>query len=171
MRCVFIDRDGTMGGGYYVEYPWDYYEYSGTREAFRLLSENGFLPMVFTNQSCIARNKDGGYDFAEEFRNIGAADWFICPHDTFDNCECRKPKTGLLVKAKEKYSLDLSECYVIGDRWTDMYAGGKAGCKLILVMTGRGVETLCNDREKWNDYSPVYIAKNLLDAARWLCKK
>ena len=79
MKAVFIDRDGTMGGGYYVEYPTDYSEYAGTRRAFALLKEHGFVPMVFTNQSCIARGKDLGYDFAAEFESIGAADWFICP--------------------------------------------------------------------------------------------
>ena len=169
MRAVFIDRDGTMGGSYYVEFPQDYYAYDGTREAFSLLKENGFSPMIFTNQSCIARGKDRGYDFAAEFKDIGADDWFICPHDNDDNCNCRKPETGLLEQAKLKYKLDLSECYVIGDRWSDMSAGGKMGCKLILVMTGRGDESLGCDREKWAEFEPVYIAGTLYDAAKWLC--
>lgn len=169
MKAVFIDRDGTMGGDYYVEFPQDYCPYDGTREAFELLNKNGFVPMIFTNQSCIARKKDGGYDFAAEFSDIGAKDWFICPHDNGDNCNCRKPKTGLLEQAKAKYDLDLSECYVIGDRWSDMSSGGKMGCKLILVKTGRGDESLGVDRDKWDEYQPVYIAKNLYEAATWLC--
>lgn len=169
MKAVFIDRDGTMGGDYYVEFPQDYYAYDGTREAFSLLKESGFSPMIFTNQSCIARGKDKGYDFAAEFEEIGADDWFICPHDTADNCNCRKPETGLLEQAREKYSLDLSQCYVIGDRWSDMAAGGKMGCKLILVMTGRGGESLGCDREKWAEFEPVYVADTLYEAAKWLC--
>ncbi len=169
MITVFIDRDGTMGGDYYVEYPQEYYPYEGTREAFALLKQNGFRPVIFSNQSCIARGKDGGYDFAAEFRDIGADDWFICPHDSGDNCNCRKPKTGLLEQAREKYDLNLEECYVIGDRWSDMAAGGKMGCKLILVMTGRGEESVGCDREKWGDYEPTFIAKNLKEAAEWLC--
>lgn len=169
MKAVFIDRDGTMGGDYYVEFPQDYYPYEGTREAFVLLNKNGFTPFIFTNQSCIARKKDGGYDFAAEFSEIGAKDWFICPHDNGDNCNCRKPKTGLLQEAKAKYNLDLSDCYVIGDRWSDMASGGKMGCKLILVLTGRGDESLGVDRDKWAEYEPVFIAKNLYEAAVWLC--
>ncbi len=170
MKAVFIDRDGTMGGDYYVEFPKDYYHYSGTPEAFSLLKANGFTPMIFTNQSCIARKKDEGYDFASEFREVGAEDWFICPHDNDDHCNCRKPKTGLLEQAQEKYQLNLSECYVIGDRWSDMVAGGKMGCRLILVMTGRGAESIGCDREKWAEYTPVYIADNFYEAAKWLCE-
>ncbi|MBR7133773.1 MAG: HAD-IIIA family hydrolase [Clostridia bacterium] len=169
MKAVFIDRDGTMGGSYNVEFPQDYYAYEGTAEAFELLNRNGFSPMIFTNQSCIARGKDNGYDFACEFKNIGAADWFICPHDTADNCNCRKPKTGLLEQAKQKYKLNMNECFVIGDRWSDMLAGGKMGCKLILVKTGRGGEALGCDREKWAEYEPVLVADTLYEAAKWLC--
>lgn len=168
MIAVFIDRDGTMGGSYNVEFPQEYYNYEGTPKAFEILNENGFYPFIFTNQSCIARRKDGGYDFAAEFSAIGAKDWFICPHDNGDNCNCRKPKTGLLEAAQKKYNLDLKECYVIGDRWSDMSAGGKMGCKLICVKTGRGQEALNCDRHKWADYSPVYIAENLYEAALWL---
>ena len=168
-KTVFIDRDGTMGGSYYVEFPQDYYEYEGTAEAFDIFKKHGFQTIIFTNQSCIARGKDGGYDFAAEFKKIGADDWFICPHDNKDNCNCRKPKTGLLKQAKEKYDLDMENCYVIGDRWSDMVSGGKMGCKLILVMTGRGEESVGCDRDKWKEFEPVFIAKDLREAAMWLC--
>ncbi len=168
MKAVFIDRDGTMGGDYYVEFPQDYYHYDGTRDAFVLLKENGFSPIIFTNQSCIARKKDGGYDFTSEFKDIGAVDWFICPHDNDDNCNCRKPKTGLLEQAQRKYDLDMKDCYVIGDRFSDMLAGGKMGCKLILVMTGRGAESIGCDRNKWAEYEPIHIADNFYEAVKWL---
>ena len=170
MKAVFIDRDGTMGGGYYIEYPTDYTAFGFTKQAFALLKENGFEPFVFTNQSCIARGKDGGYDFAKEFAEIGAVDYFLCPHDDNDNCNCRKPKTGLLEIAKEKYALDMRECFVIGDRFSDMLAGGRMGCKLILVLTGRGNEAFKEDRGKWKEYEPVFVAENLLQAVEWLCE-
>ncbi len=171
MKAVFIDRDGTMGGNYYVEFPDEYSPYDGTREAFEILNRNGFTPMIFTNQSCIARGKDKGYDFAAEFREIGAKDWFICPHDNNDNCNCRKPKTGLLEQARDKYNLNMNECYVIGDRWSDMVSGGKMGCKLILVRTGRGEEALGVDRDKWKAFSPIFVANNLKEAADWLAER
>ena len=169
MRAVFIDRDGTMGGNYTVEYPQDYQAFPGTKEAFSLLKRHHFFPMVFTNQSCIARGKDRGYNFAAEFTEIGALDWFICPHDEPDHCDCRKPKPGLLYQARDKYHLNLRQCYVIGDRWSDMMAGGQAGCRLILVRTGRGNDALTVDREKWAMYQPELVADTLLDAARWIC--
>ena len=169
MRAVFIDRDGTMGGAAALEFPDAYTPFNGTREAFLLLKQHGFSPMIFTNQSCIARGKDRGYDFAAEFAEIGAVDWFICPHDTPDNCDCRKPKPGLLLQAKEKHNLDLTQCIVIGDRWSDMAAGGAVGCELILVRTGRGEDALDTDREKWQPYTPLTVADDLLAAAKWLC--
>lgn len=171
MQAVFIDRDGTMGGAAALEFPDEYVPYEGTPEAFRQLNDAGYAPMIFTNQSCIARGKDRGYDFAAEFRGIGAVDWFICPHDTGDGCDCRKPQPGLLRQAQQKHGLDMSECYVIGDRWSDMVAGGRMGCKLILVLTGRGQDALGCDRDKWSEYRPVYVADNLKMAADWLCRK
>lgn len=165
---VFIDRDGTMGGPYYVKYPTDYYPYEGTPEAFRLLKDNGYPAVIITNQSCIARGLDGGYDFAAEFRAIGAYDWFICPHDAQDHCRCRKPEPGLFEQAEAKYGMDLSRCYMIGDRWSDMAAAGQMGIRLILVMTGRGEEALGIDRDQWRDYEPVYVAADLLDAVRFI---
>lgn len=169
VKAVLIDRDGTMGGGYLVDDPKDYKAYDGTKEAFELLKVKGFLPMVITNQACIARKKDNGYDFADEFRKIGAFDWFICPHDDKDNCSCRKPKTGLLEQACKKYRLIPGECFVIGDRWSDMLAGGLMGFKLILVLTGRGKESLGRDRDKWSRYEPAYVASDLKEAVAWIC--
>lgn len=169
--AVLIDRDGTMGGdptGGYFRTPWDYRPFPGTREAFRLLRWHRLPGIVVTNQSCIARGLDGGYDFAAEFREIGADDWFICPHDRPDGCNCRKPGTGLIEQAQKKHALDLSRCYMIGDRWSDMAAGGKMGLRLIPVLTGYGQETIADDRWKWQEYRPAFIAKDLLEAVRWI---
>ena len=168
--AVLIDRDGTMGGTYYVKRPQEYEPYPGTREAFQALRQVRIPAYIVTNQSCIARGLDGGYDFAAEFRGIGADDWFICPHDTKDACHCRKPETGLIEQARDRYNLDLRRCYMVGDRWTDMLAGGRMHMKLILVKTGRGDEALGVDRAKWADYEPEYIAEDLLDAANWIIR-
>ena len=157
-----------MGGRAYLEHPWEYEPYPFTREAFSLLHENGFTSVVITNQACFARGKAGDYDFDAEFRGVGADDWFICPHDSADGCGCRKPKAGLLYQARDKYGMDLRDVYMIGDRWSDMAAGGAAGCKLIPVMTCYGPETMGPSREKWAEYEPVYVARDLLDAAKWI---
>ncbi len=167
-RFVFIDRDGTMGGKAYLEHPWEYEPFPFTRDAFALLRNNGFTAIVITNQACFSRGKAGNYDFAAEFREIGADDWFICPHDSGDGCDCRKPLPGLLYQAQRKYGMDLTRTYMIGDRWSDMVAGGVAGCRLIPVMTCKGQETMCTDRYKWGNYEPVYVARDLYDAAEWI---
>jgi len=172
MPALLIDRDGTMGdGSYQMRTPQEYAPFPNTREAFKLLRHAGFPIYIITNQSCIARGLDGGYDFAAEFYDIGADDWFICPHDSQDICDCRKPLTGLIDQAQAKYALDLHNAYTIGDRWSDMVAGGRAGTKLILVLTGRGEEAMSVDRAMWSAYTPDYVAQDLLDAAIWLIKR
>ena len=168
--AVLIDRDGTMGGEYYVKRPTEYSPYPGTREAFQALKRANIPAYIVTNQSCIARGLDGGYDFAAEFRDIGATDWFICPHDLPDGCHCRKPETGLIEQARDRYHLELSRCYMVGDRWTDMQAGGRMNMKLVLVKTGRGDEALGMDRPKWGDYEPACVAENFLDAVNWIIR-
>lgn len=169
--AVLIDRDGTMGGNYYMKHPQEYAPYPGTREAFQALRCAGVPAYIVTNQSCIARGLDGGYDFAAEFLDIGASDWFICPHDTQDHCHCRKPETGLIEQAREKHNLDLPRCYMVGDRWTDMLAGGRMHMKLVLVKSGRGNEALGKDRKKWAGYMPEYVANDLLDAINWILRR
>ena len=169
--AVLIDRDGTMGGTYYVKRPQEYTPYPGTREAFQAFRTARLPAYVVTNQSCIARGLDGGYDFAAEFSAIGADDYFLCPHDSGDGCHCRKPETGLIEQARDRHQLDLPRCYMVGDRWTDMLAGGKMEMKLVLVKTGRGPEALGVDRDKWADYEPVFVADNLLEAAQWIVRQ
>lgn len=165
---VLIDRDGTMGGDHTLEYPQEYAPFPGTAEAIALLRREGYRVLVVTNQACIARGKDLGYDFAAEFRAIGADDWFLCPHDTPDGCSCRKPAPGLLLQAQRKYGFDMTQAFMVGDRWSDMAAGGAVGARLVLVLTGRGRDALGADREKWVGYAPDYVADDLLDAARWI---
>lgn len=169
--AVMVDRDGTMGGNYHMRTPQEYFPFDGTKEAFALFNREKIPVFIVTNQSCIARHLDNGYDFDAEFRGIGADDWFICPHDTLDHCRCRKPEPGLIEQAAKKHGLDLRASYMVGDRWSDMVAGGKMGMKLVLVKTGRGEEALGKDRVQWQAYQPDLIAENLLEAAQWIVKQ
>lgn len=170
--ALMFDRDGTMGDGpRAMRTPQDYTEFPDTRQVFGRLREHGFPVYVVSNQSCIARGLDGGYDFAAEMKRVGADDFFLCPHDAQDHCACRKPEPGLLLQASQKHGFSLQDAYMIGDRWSDMLAGVRAGTHLILVLTGRGKEALTIDREKWAEHQPDYIAQNLADAAEWLIKR
>ena len=169
-KYVFLDRDGTIGGNYDMEFPTDFYPYPHSQEGIDLLEKAGFTLIIVSNQSCIARKKDHGFDFKSEYRAMGIDDEFICPHDQEDGCDCRKPASGLFYQAQKKYGMDLTQSYMIGDRWSDMVAGGAVGVHLILVTTGRGKEALQIDREKWNAYRPDYVCSNLLEAACWIMK-
>ena len=168
IEAVFIDRDGTMCQRADVEYPQEFQPLEGLSQALREIRETGAKMFVFSNQSCIAKGKDGGYDFAGQFSQLGFDDWFICPHRQEDGCLCRKPGTALLEQAQKKYGLSMENCWVIGDRWSDMLAGGRMGCRLLLVLTGRGKEALEQDRHLWEAYTPDFIAQDLTEAAAWL---
>lgn len=110
-------------------------------------------------------------DFIKELKAFGFDGIYVCPHSHTDGCSCRKPGTGMLLKAADDYNLDLTKCVVIGDRWTDIVAGSKVKAKTILVQTGAGQEALNEHREKWEDIDPSYIAEDLNDGINWLLNK
>jgi D-glycero-D-manno-heptose 1,7-bisphosphate phosphatase len=94
-------------------------------------------------------------------------DIFYCPHHPEDNCSCRKPETGLIHRAQQKYGFDITQAWMVGDSTKDIECAKKAGCGCsILVQTGNGAmaeQELCRRRLR-----PDHIAFNLLDAAHWI---
>ena len=94
---------------------------------------------------------------------------YFCHNE--QDCECRKPKPGLLLKAANDYDLDLKRCVVIGDVGsTDMLAAHAVGAKKILVKTGWGIDSIKRFRDKWKEAEPDYIAEDILDAVSWIIK-
>lgn len=140
IRCILFDRDGTLGDLVEKEYPKSLVPYPQIKEVFALLKQNGYTVGVITNQSSIARGTGAGYDFDKEFAGWGADIWAICPHDTKDNCDCRKPKSGLLFNVCNRLGISPEECMVVGDRITDVQCGKNAGAAAALVLTGNGRE-------------------------------
>ncbi len=128
---IFFDRDGTLGNLTDIRYPQTLVPFEGIRETFAALHAMGIKVFIATNQSSIARGTGAGYDFEAEFASYGADDWFLCPHDSGDGCDCRKPLSGLLRRAAEKYGLNLKNCVMVGDRWSDMKCGADAGARCI----------------------------------------
>lgn len=182
-RAVFIDRDGTLNVE--VEYLNKIDQLKlidGTVEALKLLQNKDFKRVVITNQSGIAR----GYLTERELYEIHAAlnemlrlqsvsvdAIYFCPHHPkkgiapyLQHCDCRKPKTGMLQQAASDLGIDLSASFVIGDKPADVLAGQTAGCKTVLVLTGYGQQSLQKLDE--TGAKPDFIAKNLLDAVRWI---
>lgn len=87
------------------------------------------------------------------------------------DCECQKPKPGMLLKAAKDYNLNLSNCIVIGDVGTDMIAAHTVGAIKILVKTGWGKGSLDEYRYLWSEIEPDYVAEDILDAITWLINK
>jgi histidinol-phosphate phosphatase domain len=178
-RAIFLDRDGTMNVSKgFISKAEDLELIPGTIEAVKAINKSGALAIVITNQPVIAR---GECSF-EELHNIhnklktllgekGAFvdDIFYCPHHTdkgfegevpelkFD-CECRKPKTGMVMKAVEKYNIDLSQSYMVGDSTMDLETARNAGVKSVLVNTG-----FAGNDGKYSRKCDIE-AKDLLDA-------
>ncbi|GGF34888.1 D,D-heptose 1,7-bisphosphate phosphatase [Halobacillus andaensis] len=170
MRAVFIDRDGTLGGSDQIEYPGEFTLYKGVEEHIRKLKDSGFLLFSFTNQPGISEGRCSKEQFRKELLGFGMDDVYLCPHKPSDQCECRKPATGMIEEACYDYHLKLNECIVIGDRLKDMEAGKRAGCKRILVRTGGGEEAL---RELERNQEVVfihYVAIDINDAIQWLLR-
>jgi D-glycero-D-manno-heptose 1,7-bisphosphate phosphatase len=179
--AVFLDRDGTINEevGYVnhldrvLVYPW-------APEAIRKLNRAGLPVIAVTNQSGVAR----GY-FTEELvrqahqkiaRQLAAQNarldaFYYCPHHPEArleayrvDCRCRKPATGMLEEAAERFGIDLRKAYVVGDSTRDMQLGFNAGARTILVMTGYGKGNYEYQRQTWPRL-PHLIAENLLEAA------
>ena len=143
-RAVFLDRDGVINRSLIVEGkpvpPASLDELEllpGVPEALELLHAAGFLLIVITNQPDVARGKTAR-QVVDEMNNqllmsLPLAAVHTCYHDDADACTCRKPEPGLLLTAAIHYNLDLSGCYMVGDRWRDMEAGRRAGCRTLFI--------------------------------------
>ncbi len=150
-KVIFLDRDGTLnvkaGRAQYIERPQQFKWLAGAREALKILSKNDYMILIITNQPGIQRemvtwenlNKIHHKmltDLAEDDVLINKI--YICPHGWDDNCDCRKPKPGMLYQAQKEYSLNLPECILIGDDERDITAGMSAGCKAFMVTSDNG---------------------------------
>jgi D-glycero-D-manno-heptose 1,7-bisphosphate phosphatase len=179
--AIFLDRDGTINEE--VGYLGDLEKlviYPSSFEAVRLINESGMKVVVITNQSGVAR----GYfneDFVmtvhsrinETLQKKGAHidRFYYCPHHPTEGkgrylklCDCRKPKTGMVIKASEELDIDLSLSYMVGDTVKDIDLANKSGVKGILVKTGYG------KKEMSSDMKPDYIAEDILDAVNWIMR-
>lgn len=143
---IFLDRDGTLNvrppRACYVERPEQFQWLDGAREAVAALTRHGWRVLVFTNQPGIARGRLTETMLAaihdkmqRELHEVGGKidGIYVCPHGWDEDCDCRKPKPGLLYRAQKELCLDLSKCAVMGDDTRDMEAGHQAGCRCFLI--------------------------------------
>jgi len=146
-RAVFLDRDGVInrpvvrsGKPYPPRNAAELEILPGVVEAVERLRAAGFLALVVTNQPDVARGKTSRESVEAIHRELAARvpldGIFACFHDDADQCACRKPAPGMLVEAAARYAVDLTASYMVGDRWRDVEAGRRAGCRVLWIDWG-----------------------------------
>ena len=151
IKTIFLDRDGVINKE--VNYLHKIEDFEFIDEVFETcfyLKNLGFEIIVVTNQSGISRGYYSENDFhvinnwmISQFKenNINILDVFFCPHSNESNCECRKPKPGMLLSAKNKHNINMRESWMIGDSERDITAASLAGIKnTILDRSGHKID-------------------------------
>jgi len=173
-KAVFLDRDGTINvnppSGDFCKRVEDMRLLPGVASALKRMTDAGYVAVVFSNQSGVGR----GYmtqrdvdDVNARMRELLAAEGvtlagvYICPHVDEDNCECRKPKPGLLVRGAREIGIDLARSWAVGDSARDVEAAQAAGCRTILVYGN----AYPGQREKAEALHPVASVESLTEAA------
>jgi len=180
--AVFLDRDGTLieDVGYLDRldrialFPW-------TVDAIRALNRGGFVVVVITNQSGVARGFFTEAFVEETHRHLSARlaaggaridAYYYCPHhpdgsvaDYRRRCDCRKPASGLVDRAVRDLGLDPARSFVVGDKWLDVELARTAGARGVLVRTGTGAAEEARPRP---GVSADVIVDNLAGAASWI---
>jgi D-glycero-D-manno-heptose 1,7-bisphosphate phosphatase len=167
-----MDRDGTVSeevgymyhAGLYKPFPW-------TGQAVRKINESGMKAVLVTNQSGIGRGyfSEATLNDVHDTLKQELSRWdahldaiYYCPHAPEAGCDCRKPGTGMLIRARQELAIDLEQSYVIGDRYLDIHLAHAVGARGVLVRTGDGRIELEN--RKHETAQPDFVAENLLAA-------
>ena len=143
-KAIFLDRDGVINKNRddYVKSKKELEIFSNIGKEILKLKMKGFLIIVITNQSVINRKIITIRELEEIHSTIqkfliksktSIDKFYFCPHRPDENCNCRKPKPGLILQAINEFSIDVSKSWMVGDSKTDIQAGEKAGCKTILL--------------------------------------
>jgi len=179
-RAVFIDRDGTLSEEVgYINHPSRFHLFPYASEAIRHLNKHGWLAVLTTNQAGVAR----GYFSEEMISNVhqamtndlerqGArldAIYYCAHHPSVGeppyrvDCDCRKPKPGLIIRAAGDLDVNLNESWTVGDRYSDIELARNAGVKSGFVLSGYGRGEWEHQRSTWT-HKPDLVAENLLEA-------
>lgn len=179
MRVIFLDRDGVInkypGDKLYVTSLRKFKFLPRAKKAIALLSRNGFKIFVASNQAGVGK---GTYSqktldvitdkMLADIEKAGGRinQVYYCAHRKEADCLCRKPKPGLLKQAAQKFKFNLKNTYFIGDTMRDIFTARAAGCKSILVLTGKEKPV---NQKNW-EVKPDLVFKDLLAAAKFLIK-
>lgn len=180
-KAIFLDRDGVINEDIdLIHHSEQLKVYPYVPSAIRRINQSDYLSIVVTNQSVVARGLASITDLdrihAEMDYQLAAGSAFVddlyyCPHhpdkgfegevpELKTECECRKPKPGMLLKAAERYNINLEESWIIGDRYADIEAGHRAGCTTVGVLTGNGLRNTMR--------APDFTFQNLAEAVDFI---
>lgn len=170
---MFLDRDGVLNeaivrdGRPYSPVTIDQLRIvPDAAAALGRLKAAGFLLIVVTNQPEVARGTQTRPAVeamnAELGRQLPLDAFFTCWHDDPDECQCRKPKPGLLEEAAASLGIDLHRSFLVGDRWRDIDAGAAAGCRTVLIDY--------HYQERTPDHQPDHRSTTLADATDWILR-
>jgi D-glycero-D-manno-heptose 1,7-bisphosphate phosphatase len=180
--CVLFDRDGTINEDVgYLDRLERLVLYPACIDAVRLLNRAGFLTAVITNQAGVAHGLYGEGFVQELHQHIAARfeaggaridGFFYCPHSPEAalvayrrQCDCRKPRPGLVRQAERALNLDLQRSVVVGDRWRDVETGLAVGASTVLVRTGYG---RTEELRPPDGVAADVVVDNIMDAAVWI---
>lgn len=174
-RAVFLDRDGVInralvrdGKPYPASTPEEFEILPGVAEACRTLKAAGYLLVVVTNQPDVGRGTlareavEAIHSLMREQLPLDRVEVCYHPGKGEAECECRKPRPGMLTRAARELGIDLKQSWMIGDRWRDIDCGHAAGCRTVLIERGYAEELR---------QAPDYRAAGLLEAARIILEK
>ena len=144
VKSIFLDRDGVINvptiidAKPYAPRRFDKFTfYEGIKDLLSYLSARDFLLIVITNQPDIG-NELVKLEEVEKMHNLlceslPVTEVMVCPHSQLDECNCRKPKPGMIKTAIAKYNIDVRQSWLIGDRWSDILAGKLTGLQTIFI--------------------------------------
>jgi D,D-heptose 1,7-bisphosphate phosphatase len=182
-KAIFIDKDGTLIPDipYNIDPELITVDYS-TKLSLKQVKENGYLLILVSNQSGIARGYFTEHDLIQvvekiqkelKIEDVQLDDMFFCPHhpdgtikEYAIECDCRKPMPGMIINAASKHNVDLKKSWMIGDILNDIEAGTRAGCKTILVDNGNETEWAKSEFR-----NPLTVVNSLTQAVQFILEE
>jgi D-glycero-D-manno-heptose 1,7-bisphosphate phosphatase len=151
-KAVFLDRDGVINKKVsvrdFVKNEKELVYFSGVIETVRKIKESGFLAIIISNQSGINRGiirKENLEKINEKLKkDLGVDGIYYCPHLPEENCNCRKPRNGLIQRALNDFNIDVKKSWMIGDSDSDIIAGEASGCRTFMVDSEKGLAQIAD---------------------------